>query len=84
MGGRGGGGGGGGGAVNCSVVIEHYIYDSRIYHLYLLPVLVDRGWQFIADDCGVKCAYNAVGAKIFIRISNLTYIRLVTKMGQLV
>ena len=27
----------------------------------ILPVDVDGGWQFIADDCGVKCA---VGAKL--------------------
>ena len=54
----------------------------------LLAVFVDRGWQFIADDCGVKCAYNAVGKysrdRLIIRISNVTYRgRLVTKMGQL-
>ena len=58
------------------VIIKLYIYDPRsyMYHIFLLPAFVDRGWQFIADDCGVKYNYNAVGQKYsIIHISNATY-----------
>ena len=46
-----------------------------MYHIFLLPVFFDRGWQFIADDCGVKYDYNAVGQNTLSidHISNATY-----------